>query len=268
MGNVIPAAQEFVAIGVANLFAQNWVPAPIYRGSNTAFDSGNTYTADWRSFTVEVFGEAYFPTNAPPADLKQAALDSRNPRSFLKLRLKWPQGNSRIRTVRMDISTGLTVFIPPTWSVEATVLVPDPASIPESLPQAFNTGVSFSTFVVCTTRCIKAPVGRDTATDTQCYFITDDPPAQASFLDARQQDSRIVQVFANSPLDTSELEFVQDLAPFPDVFGLGSFGTSLPAATTETRDSTYPGPANAIRYTPAVVPPGGQVVCVVQKLDF
>lgn len=262
---VIPSAQEYVATGVANPFAQNWIPAPNYRGNDTAFDSGNSYKASWYSFTVEVFGEAYFPTIAPPADLVQAALDSRNPRSFLKLQLKWPQGNSRIRTVRMDISTGLTVFIPPTWSVEATVLVPDPASIPDELPSSLNPDLSFSTFVVCTTRCVAAPAGRNTATDTQCYFIN---PDQASFSDPRQQDARVVQVFSDTVLDTATLQFVQDFAPQPDIQILGAFGTSLPAATTETRDSTYPGPANAVSYTPGAPPGGGQTVCVVQKLDF
>lgn len=261
----VPKAQEYVATGLANPYATNWIPAPNYRGNNFAYDPSNTYERSWWSFTVEVFGEAYFPTIAPPVDLLQAALDSDNPRSMLKLRLRWPQGNSRVRTVRMDISTGLTVYIPPTTKVQAQVLIPDPASIPAELPASFNPDVSLSTFVVCTAQCVAAPVGRATATDTQCYFVNQ---VQSSFIDPRQQDARSVQVFSSEVLDTDDLQFIFQDPPLPDVQELGSFGTSLPAATTETRDSTYPGPSNGIRYIPGAPPVGGQTVCVIQKLDF
>ena len=166
-------AQEFFVIGDGNPYALDWVPLKnLLRGQASLYDAGPITGYSWWNFTVYVFGEVFGPDFASLSSEELEALqtsvrNSGQNTSMLKVEVEYPLGNGKLRRFRMDVGSGVDIFIPPTHKVFARILGPDPSSIPSELPAGFNRNTDVASLIVVSARCVPAPIGVSWATDTQ-----------------------------------------------------------------------------------------------------
>lgn len=263
-----PLLQQFLASGPANPFATRWIPTKLqHKGQNPAYQNGPMRGENWWQFSCWPIGEAYFAPGLEHtnSELSQIALNGSNLFSFLKVEVEYSKNGVVPRCVTFDIGAGLDVFFPPSSQIIARVLVPDPTSFPEFLPAGF-VQADFASLIAINAVCVHAPVGRRMGTYTDCRYITDAP--QNSALVNIQRGAKNIQVFSDGVMTSAEDWFFGwQRPPLPDIQPSGS----VPASTSRPNvipSSAIPGTANVLVMQPDIIPAAGQIVCVVQELEF
>jgi hypothetical protein len=223
---------------------------------------------NWWSMSVFPVGENYFPPPPEKLSTKQLEKSARagsEKFSFLKVSIEYSFNGVKPRCLVLDVGAGLDIFLPPSSMVQARLLVPDPASIPEVLPINL-VDAEFASLVAITAQCVAAPVGRRMGTYTTCYFLTSENPDQGEVLDPFQCAAKRVSVSSDGDL-TDGLSFGWKRGDIPDVLNMGSAN----APTTRPKNvppTDIPGTSNVLHYVPPAIPVGGQIVCVVQELEI
>lgn len=266
-------AVEFFFDALANPFATEWVPLTHEDlipdgavGSSVEID-GISGTKTWWNLVVQPRGEVFYdPATQEVPTLSEVLSSDDRLVSMMKVEIEYNAGNGKINRRRMDVGTGVDIFVTPNQNLKARILVPNPESVPTTLPSSMapRPDLRVAADVMIGLECVQAPVGRDDALYTQPFYTIPGDPEQAAFDAEIQRGAKEAQIFSSAPL-SGTAEFIFERTPF-DSTDVGNFFTaSAPGDNTASEIVIIPQIADLIR----VVPTNGPlVITVVQRLKF
>lgn len=254
------ANQEFCFAGPANPFTDTWVKATpnLYKRMADAYDSDPSRGITWWNITLNVVGEAYVVTNPLPVDVDGAAAlcslaqNSGNRHSILKCQLTYPLGNTKTRTIRFDIGSGIDIVIPPTWKIDAIFLRPD-APVGGPVPVGFDADAFFISDFIITARCVAVPLRLPEGIWTDQFVITD-PGAPTRDFEVQEGAVAISANFSIPP--ANPIQFIwQRRLPDGTLLDETVLGLATAAAASTSIDRTsIPGGTNILRYSQPLGP--------------
>lgn len=268
-------AQQFCVIASGNPFTVNWVPITqnFYMGQSHIFDSGTAIQVPWWIFQAIPRGQVF--AREPPSLSKEftdplcaAALNGLEA-SMLKVELQYVLGNAMVRTIRFDIGTGRVLLIPPTYNIQATILVPEPLDSEIPPPDPFDPDLFVIERLVLAAICVQDPetVGTDDLTFTTPFVISD--PAVFEVRVPVEPGAVEVEVCFDQP-PANNLEFIMERRDIDgnliDEVIISTVSLANPTDTCFPRVH-IPANANIIRYF-EIIPPPGIRGTVTQFLEF
>lgn len=266
--------------GVANPFALRWIPADVKLTRDNAPLSNDPSDligsidplpySQWWNFQIFPDGEFLFaPGNDPAMPFSAAISGGSNQSSLLKIEIEVALGNNQSRTLRMDLGSGIDIALHCKKISHVRVLIPDPASIPATLPPVYMTDPRFFwTAVTASVNCSQAPRSVTRPTYSQLFYTL----GMQSFFMPRVAASKEIEVFADRPFGTDLFHFVYALqSPLPAGYVIPPNAPvgdlSLPALLRNTVRAIIPGQANGFNYE-MLESPDNTTVNVVQILHF
>jgi hypothetical protein len=286
MSCALPPYTRFFAAGLGTPYARRWVPAPQYRGSTFLLSAPESNFRPSFHVQIRPVGEGYFPvpvvqdwlnnpdTQNPPLvpgydvpldelsylqsvdEVSELQGITRETASILKVRLKWSDGTTHIRSIDFDLGSGVDLITPPANWVKAELLIPVAGSELQLPPRVIDNPLGFASSIIARYDCLPNGIERMlnlTFTDT-VYLDRDGPAGSVALIPRRRTTNRYEVTGTGEPLGETTAVWDRNPPGSPDVLGRIPIGSSFPVpagnsfpqrGTTSQPRMAIPGGANA-----------------------
>jgi len=259
-------AQEFCVIEPGNYFAVDWVPIEknFYAGQNAVYDSGSQRNFTWMVFTAFPRGEIFIDNPLPLSSEEakpfcDAALNSPDLGTILKVRVKYLLGNNKVRTLRFDIGSGRDVIIPPCFNLQAEILRPAAGDLAASVPDDFDPDLFVVANIILSAKCTVEPNSDGFEATWSTPVHIEDPVVSPTRLIQVEDGAVAASACFNAP-PASPLEFLKirfdETGAIIDTTVVGTALPLVPGTDVCIPRTPIPPQANFIRYTEVIAPPG------------
>lgn len=247
---------------------------------NLPATAGRHTRGSWHQIVMEPIGEVFFdvpdgevfPGSSPPTS--DEGLSNGNTATILKARATLMMGNARKQTIDFDILAGVDFSLACFHLIDILALVPDPSSVPDSIPPDLPASRSIATVISTAIYCGLPPRGsRQTLSYSQLFFLGQENVAEMPVVPA----AREVEIFTDQPAVAANSIVVDFLYALhnplvaqstntmsTDVIPLG--GVNVPIGSRSSLRVTIPGQTNLIRVTQSGLP--NLTVNIVQLLKI